>query len=153
MQTARLILPPTPAECVADADITTAIKMLLATKKGLSASGITVRAREGIVELAVPTPDYALAERIRTRYCWSASLHDQDVDVRVENGRATLTGTVDTWLDRKHAAQTAHEAGAREVNNHLRGHPAVRQEGRCQPGAGRLEVRGPARNSFELARC
>ena len=68
---------------------------------------------------AVPGPDYALAERIRARYCWLVSLHDQDVDVQVEDGRATLTGTVDTWLDRKHAALAAHEAGAREVNNHL----------------------------------
>jgi len=69
---------------------------------------------------AAPDPDHALAARIRARYGWSASLHDQDVDVRVENGRATLRGTVDTWLDRQHAAQAAHEAGAREVNNHLR---------------------------------
>ena len=66
------------------------------------------------------TPDHALAARIQARYCWSASLHDQDVAVNVENGRATLSGTVDTWLDRKYAAQAAHEAGAREVNNHLR---------------------------------
>ena len=66
------------------------------------------------------TPDHALAERIRARFCWSASLHDQQVAVQVGNGRATLTGTVDTWLDRKHAAQAAHEAGSREVNNHLR---------------------------------
>ena len=69
---------------------------------------------------AAPDPDHALAARIRARYSWSASLHDQDVDVQVENGRATLTGIVDTWLDRKHAAQAAHEAGSREVNNHLR---------------------------------
>ena len=69
---------------------------------------------------AAPDPDHALAARIRARYGWSASLHDQDVDVQVENGRATLTGTVDTWLDRQHAAQAAHEAGSREVNNHLR---------------------------------
>ena len=68
---------------------------------------------------AVLNRDHALAERIRARYCWSASLHDQDVDVRVVGGRATLTGTVYTWLDRKHAAATAHEAGACEVNNHL----------------------------------
>ena len=68
----------------------------------------------------VPGPDYALAERIRARYCWSASLHDQDVDVQVEGGRATLTGTVDTWLDRKHAALAAHEAGARAPTA---GHP------------------------------
>lgn len=64
--------------------------------------------------------DHALAERIRARYCWSASLHDQEVEVHVANGRATLSGTVDTWLDRQHAAQAAHEAGSREVNNHLR---------------------------------
>ena len=69
---------------------------------------------------AAPDPDHALAARIRARYSWSASLHDQDVDVQVENGRATLTGTVDTWLDRQHAAQAAHEAGVRQVNNHLR---------------------------------
>ena len=68
---------------------------------------------------AAPDSDQALAGRIRARYCWSASLHDQEVTVRVVAGRATLTGTVDTWLDRKHAALTAHEAGAREVNNHL----------------------------------
>ena len=74
---------------------------------------------ENELHATAPTPDHALAERIRARYCWSASLHDQVVDVQVENGRATLTGTVDTWLDRKHAAQAAHEAGAREVNNHL----------------------------------
>ena len=70
-------------------------------------------------KLGPPTADEALAERIRVRYCWSASLHDQDVAVQVMGGRATLTGTVDTWLDRKHAAVAAHEAGAREVNNHL----------------------------------
>ena len=66
------------------------------------------------------SPDLALAARIRARYCWSAGLHDQDVTVQVANGRATLTGTVDTWLDRKLAAEEAHDAGAHEVNNHLR---------------------------------
>ncbi|TGE23890.1 BON domain-containing protein [Hymenobacter aquaticus] len=69
---------------------------------------------------ASPDPDHALAESIRTRFFWSASLHDQDVEVRVENGRATLTGTVDTWLERRLAAREAYEVGARDVNNHLR---------------------------------
>ena len=64
--------------------------------------------------------DHALASRIRTRYFWSAALHDQDVEVQVEDGRATLSGTVDTWLDRQQAARDAYEAGARDVNNHLR---------------------------------
>ncbi len=64
--------------------------------------------------------DYALAERIRMLYFWSASLHGQDVAVQVSNGRATLTGTVDTWRDREQATFDAYEAGARTVDNDLR---------------------------------
>ncbi len=69
---------------------------------------------------ASANPDYALTERIRMRYFWSVGLHDQEVQVVVENGRATLTGSVDTWHDRKQAALDAYEVGARDVNNHLR---------------------------------
>ncbi|AMJ66011.1 BON domain-containing protein [Hymenobacter sp. PAMC 26628] len=68
---------------------------------------------------AHPNSDFALAERIRTLYFWSASLHNQAIEVLVENGRATLTGTVDTWLDREQAAYDAHEAGAQDVDNCL----------------------------------
>ena len=66
-----------------------------------------------------PNADFTLAERIRTRFFWSASLHNQELEVLVENGRATLTGTVDTWLDHEQAAYEAYEAGARVVNNEL----------------------------------
>ena len=68
---------------------------------------------------ALRSPDLALAARIRARYSWSAGLHDQDIAVQVADGRATLTGIVDTWLDRRLAAEEAHEAGAHDVNNHL----------------------------------
>ncbi|AMR25559.1 hypothetical protein A0257_23000 (plasmid) [Hymenobacter psoromatis] len=68
---------------------------------------------------AYPNADFALAERIRGLYFWSASLHNQDVEVLVENGRATLTGTVATWLDREQAAFDAYEAGAQRVDNDL----------------------------------
>ena len=68
---------------------------------------------------AYPNADSALAGRIRTLFFWSASLHNQDVAVLVENGRATLTGTVDTWLDREQAAFDAYEAGALVVDNDL----------------------------------
>ncbi|SFP94450.1 BON domain-containing protein [Hymenobacter arizonensis] len=66
-----------------------------------------------------PNPDHALAGRIRQRHFWSASLHDQDIEVQVSHGRATLTGTVDTWPERQQAAADAYEVGARDVNNHL----------------------------------
>jgi hypothetical protein len=59
---------------------------------------------------------FARAERIRTRYFWSASLHKQEVAMLVENGRATLPGTVATWPDRQHAARAAR---ARMVDNAL----------------------------------
>ncbi|GAB3586633.1 BON domain-containing protein [Hymenobacter daeguensis] len=64
--------------------------------------------------------DAELAERIRTRYCWSASLHGQGIELEVHSLRVTLTGTVDTWLERRLAAREASELGARDVNNHLR---------------------------------
>ena len=66
-----------------------------------------------------PNPDFALAERIRNRYFWSASLHNQAIEVLVEKGRATLTGTVATWLDRDTAGYDAYDAGARFVDNDL----------------------------------
>ncbi|WP_262490658.1 BON domain-containing protein [Hymenobacter amundsenii] len=57
---------------------------------------------------------------MRQRHFWSGSLHDQDIEVQVRYGRATLTGTVDTWPERQQAALEVYEAGARDVNNHLR---------------------------------
>ena len=66
-----------------------------------------------------PNADFALAERIRTRWFWSSALHNQDIEVLVEKGRATLTGTVDTWLDRDQAAHDAYNAGANYVDNDL----------------------------------
>ncbi|OGX85410.1 hypothetical protein BEN47_14945 [Hymenobacter lapidarius] len=109
-------------------DVAAGVSGVVDVNNRLEVTAPTANAEEGFISSflgedkrspATPDPDHALAERIRARYCWSASLHDQEVEVRVENGRATLTGTVDTWLDRKHAAAAAHEAGAREVNNHL----------------------------------
>ncbi len=78
---------------------------------------------------ASANPDHALTERIRSRFYWSVGLHDQPVQVEVENGRATLTGTVTSWHDRKQAALDAYEVGARDVNNHLRVASAPRQLG------------------------
>ncbi|AMR25553.1 hypothetical protein A0257_22970 (plasmid) [Hymenobacter psoromatis] len=69
--------------------------------------------------LARPNADFALAERIRSRLFWSPSLHSQAIEVGVEQGRATLTGTVDTWHDRDLAGRAAHAAGAWDVDNDL----------------------------------
>ncbi|MDQ2769034.1 MAG: BON domain-containing protein [Bacteroidota bacterium] len=69
--------------------------------------------------LARPNPDFALAERIRSRLFWSPSLHSQHIEVVVAKGQATLTGTVESWLDRDQAGHAAHAAGACDVDNEL----------------------------------
>ena len=74
-----------------------------------------------------PNADFALAERIRTRWFWSARLHNQAIEVLAENGCATLTGIVETWLDREQAADDAYCAGARCVANDLVVAPASRR--------------------------
>ena len=98
-------------------DVNNRIEVVWAAMETEYPSPVSVR---GDARPAPLSPDLALAARIRTRYCWSAGLHDQDLTVRVAHGRATITGIVDTWLDRKLAAEEAHDAGAAEVNNHLR---------------------------------
>lgn len=70
---------------------------------------------------ASPDPDQVLEQRLRNRYYWSALLHKQEIDLTVRKGRVTLTGTVDSRLERQQAATEAIVCGAREVNNHL--HP------------------------------
>ncbi|MBD2721040.1 BON domain-containing protein [Hymenobacter armeniacus] len=69
-----------------------------------------------------PLPAAELVARIRARYAWSVWLHNQPIDVRVEEGesRVTLTGAVDTAQARELAVREAYEQGATEVDNHLR---------------------------------
>ncbi len=67
-----------------------------------------------------PDADLALAERIRHRLRCSARLRSQAVEVRVERGCTTLTGTVATGPDRELVANDAYRAGARHTTNELR---------------------------------
>ncbi len=68
---------------------------------------------------ARPNADFTLAERIRSRLFWSPSLHSQAIEVVAEQGRATLTGTVESWFDRNQAGDAAYAAGAWDVTNNL----------------------------------
>ncbi|OON69942.1 BON domain-containing protein [Hymenobacter sp. CRA2] len=64
-------------------------------------------------------PDHVLEQRLRNHFYWSALLHDENIEVEVRHGRVTLTGTVNTHLERRTAAREAYACGARDVNNHL----------------------------------
>ncbi|WP_199243468.1 BON domain-containing protein [Hymenobacter sedentarius] len=63
--------------------------------------------------------DADIEHRIQQQLNWSAHLHSQDVEVRVDKGVATLTGTVATELDRENAALSAYEGGATAIDNQL----------------------------------
>ena len=78
---------------MADADITTAIETLLATKKGLNAHSITVQSREGIVHLAGTTDNLLAqqrAEEIALAVRGVRALHSTLAVQTVEIGDAEL---------------------------------------------------------------
>ena len=105
MHTAHLLTPPAPAECVADADITTAIEILLATKKGLSTHGmygITVHTRGGMVELAGFTDNLLSQQRAEEiALADDPATNDYQVHCLVNQGLVTLSGTVQTWAEKQ----------------------------------------------------
>jgi osmotically-inducible protein OsmY len=106
-------------------DVAAGASGVLAVANRVAQPGEVRPAEAAATRPSSPDPDHALAARIRQRHFWSAGLHDQDMEVQVSHGRATLTGTVDTWPERQQAATDAYEAGARDVNNHLRVLPHV----------------------------
>ncbi len=63
--------------------------------------------------------DAEIKEDIQDQLWWSPFVDSEDVHVTVEDGMATLTGTVDTWSEYRAAAENAFEGGARWVDNEL----------------------------------
>ena len=63
--------------------------------------------------------DKTIAEEIEDELFWSPFVDADEVAVRVEDGRATLTGTVDSWLEYSAASENAFEGGAMIVYNEL----------------------------------
>jgi osmotically-inducible protein OsmY len=64
-------------------------------------------------------PDWQIEEDIRSELFWSPFVDSDEVIVNVEDGVATLTGTVDTWSERQDATENAFEGGAVRVVNNL----------------------------------
>jgi len=63
--------------------------------------------------------DYAIKQDIIDEIWWSPYVNEDEVEVTVENGTATLTGTVDTKREKVFAEINALEGGALDVNNKL----------------------------------
>ncbi len=57
---------------------------------------------------ATAKDDWKIKEDIRSELYWSPFVDQNEVNVSVENGVATLTGTVDTWKERGAASENAY---------------------------------------------
>jgi osmotically-inducible protein OsmY len=69
---------------------------------------------------AVTKSDTAIREDIVDQMWWSPFVDSDEVTVVVHNGKATLTGTVDTYSERRAATENALEGGAISVDNDLK---------------------------------
>lgn len=63
--------------------------------------------------------DWNIRDDIKDELWWSPFVDSDDVNVTVENGTATLTGTVETWSEYWSARENAYEGGATWVINEL----------------------------------
>ena len=63
--------------------------------------------------------DREILENIKEEIWWSPFVEEENVQVSVEDGQATLTGTVNSKLERNAAIENAREGGAESVNNQL----------------------------------
>jgi hyperosmotically inducible protein len=74
---------------------------------------------------AAKPDDSALKSKIETRLKASPTLKDDSIDVAVDHGVVTLTGTVDSKAQSLKAAQVAKIAGVTKVENKLDVHSAA----------------------------
>jgi osmotically-inducible protein OsmY len=64
--------------------------------------------------------DWAIYEDIVEALYWSPFVDGDGIKIAVDNGRVTLSGTVDAWPERSVAEESAYQGGAVIVDNDLR---------------------------------
>jgi osmotically-inducible protein OsmY len=69
--------------------------------------------------VSVTKDDQAIKDNIESELFWSPFVDSDQVTVMVDDGKATLTGQVDSWSEYDAAAQNALEGGAVAVDNEL----------------------------------
>jgi osmotically-inducible protein OsmY len=63
--------------------------------------------------------DSEIKKDIESELKRSPFVNAEDITVRVKDGTATLSGTVESWSEHKAAAENAYDGGAVRVNNDL----------------------------------
>src|SRR5713101_41995 len=92
----------------------------------LVAGPVSMHAAVPQTAAAVKPADSTLDERIEKRIEKDPSLKKHDIKIAVNNGVATLTGTVASQAERRKAAQLATIAGISRVDNQLVVDPSAR---------------------------
>jgi osmotically-inducible protein OsmY len=73
-----------------------------------------------IVGPSPSVPDAVIQERIKNEFSWNPFVLPQDVQVKVQSGKAILTGTVHSYRERNAAGVSAIRGGAVAVDNELK---------------------------------
>jgi osmotically-inducible protein OsmY len=63
--------------------------------------------------------DWEIKQDVEDQLHWDPDIDESAIEVKVKDGVATLSGTVETWYERSAATDNAHEGGARKVINSL----------------------------------
>ena len=74
---------------------------------------------DSAVPVGSPKSDEKIKKDIKEQYIWSPFVNVDEVVVNVNNGQATLTGTVDSYEEYRYAEKNAYQAGAVFVDNNL----------------------------------
>lgn len=83
-------------------------------------SGVTaVMNRLVVQDTLIGAQDWEIKTDIEDELWWSPFVDEEQVQVSVKDGVATLTGTVESWWERERATENAFEGGARHVRNNL----------------------------------
>lgn len=68
----------------------------------------------------VTKSDWEIKADIKSEIWWSPFVDDNDINVFVSEGIATLTGTAESWNERMAAEENAYEGGAKSVINEIK---------------------------------
>ena len=72
-----------------------------------------------VVERWIWKPDPIIQNDIENELWWSPYVDSDEINVTVNHGTATLTGTVDSYFEQEIAIENAREGGAKSVISHL----------------------------------
>jgi hypothetical protein len=64
-------------------------------------------------------PDWRIQEAIESQLLWSPYVDENNIEVAVDRGVATLTGVVSNWSEWSAAEKNAYQGGAKDVRNRL----------------------------------